>query len=205
MKGTSLAHKQGPGDCANTCVCAPWTPEVARGGPERLCAAQQRQGWRGAGPCLGNAGLLFKRQPAAQSLRTHVPGDKLKCQPNKHRIPVSGAASHQVEKLGESWKVLPHVPIPTGHTGSSGAWVTGGRCRGCHGEGLGAAALGRASRSPPAPAGPGPRRSLCAPREVLGPPAPGVSDLPAQRPGLTSVSIVPVTCPLECTRACGSG
>lgn len=97
-----------------TRVCAPRTPEVAGGGPGRLCATQQRQGWRRAGPCLGNAGLLFKRQPAAQSLRTHVPGDKLKCQPDKHRPPVSGAASRQADKLGDSWKVLAHVPIPTG-------------------------------------------------------------------------------------------
>ena len=60
------------------------------------------------------------RRPAAQSLCPHIPGDKFKCQQNKHRIPISGAASHQVEKPGESWKALAHVLIPTGQAGSSG-------------------------------------------------------------------------------------
>lgn len=101
-------------------ACVPLDPLGGRRGPGRLCSARQHQGWGRGAPCLGNAGLLFKRRPAAQSLCPHIPGDKFKCQQNTHRIPVSGAASHQVEKPGESWKALAHVLIPTGQTGSSG-------------------------------------------------------------------------------------
>lgn len=157
-KGTSLAHKQGPGDCANTCVCAPRTPAVAGGGPGRLCPTRQRQGWRGAGPCLGNAGLLFERRRLHRASahtfqvtnssvsRTDIgsPSPELLLIRLKNWVKV-GRPSPMCQFPLASPRPCAYSHWPDG---LFRALVTGARCGGRRGEGLGAAAPGRASRSP---------------------------------------------------------